>query len=208
MKRTVKSPAINAGSVFNYVIVSLFSVAFLFPLYFFFNNAFKIGKYISTNPFYLTLESFTLDNISDAFHMMDYMQSFKNSSIVLVVSSAIMILFGSMAAYIIVILGGRFLNRLYRFIMALMTIPVYVAMIPLSKLLSRMNLINSYLGISFVYVAFALPFVIFLYVGNMKTIPRELSEASTIDGCNLYQTYFFIYMPLLKTVTGTVIILR
>lgn len=190
------------------MVASLFSAAFLFPLYFFFNNAFKIGKYISTNPFYLTFESFTFSNIIDAFQMMDYLQSFRNSIIVLILSSAVMISLGSMAAYIIVMLGGRFLNGLYRFIMALMTIPVYVAMIPLSKLLSRMHLINSYLGIAFVYVAFALPFVIFLYVGNMKTIPRELSEASTIDGCNIYQNYLLIYLPLLKTVTGTVIILR
>ena len=203
-----KSLVSRRSVVFNYIVMIIFCLAFLFPLYFFFTNAFKIGKYISTNPFYLTVNSFTLDNLKNAFVMMEYLQAFKNSFIVLLISSAIMIIFGSMAAYIIVIVGGRFLNRLYFAVIALMTIPVYVAMIPLSKLLANLGLINSYLGLACVYVAFALPFVIFLYVGNMKTIPVELSEASTIDGCNLYQTYLFIYMPLLKMVTGTVLILR
>lgn len=48
----------------------------------------------------------------------------------------------------------------------------------------------------------------FLYTGYMRSLPKELYEAATIDGCNYFQTYLHIYMPLLKAVTGTVIMLR
>ncbi len=189
-----KGWSVKMAAWVNYLLVSVFCLGFLFPLYFFFTNAFKQAKFISTQPLFLTAESFTLDNIIQAFARMKYLQAFQNSFVVLIVSSVVMIVLGSMAAYAIVAIGGRWLNRLFKVIMAMMTIPVYVAMIPLSKTLAKLHLINSYFGIAFVYIAFALPFVIFLYVGNMQTIPKELSEAATIDGCNLYQTYLLIYM--------------
>ena len=196
------------GRWLNNIVVGFFAILFFIPLYFFFNNVFKIGKYISTNPMILTPESATLDNILGAFKLMRYPESFFNSLIILVLSSLLLIVLGSMAAYIIAIVNNRGLRRLYFFLIALNTLPVYVAMIPLARLLAQLGLISTHIGIVFVYVAFGLPFSIFLYVGNIRALPRELYESATIDGGNMYQIYLFIYMPLLKTVTGTVLILR
>ena len=71
-----------------------------------------------------------------------------------------------------------------------------------------MRLIDNHFGIALVFAGFMLPFIIFLYTGFIKTIPKELEEVSYIDGCSLFRTYLYIYMPLLKTITGTVLILR
>jgi len=196
------------GQTMNTVIVGIFALIFLIPLYFFFNNVFKQAKYISTNPMLLTPQSATFNNIIGAFRLMKYPESFMNSFLILVISAAMLIILGSMAAYIIAVVNNRFMKRLYFFLIALNTIPVYVAMIPLARQLSKFNLINTHMGIVLVYVDFGLPFSIFLYVGNIRALPKELYESATIDGANIYQTYLFIYMPLLKTVTGTVLILR
>jgi raffinose/stachyose/melibiose transport system permease protein len=67
---------------------------------------------------------------------------------------------------------------------------------------------NSYLGTSLVYSGWFLPFVVFLYTGFIRTVPKELEEAGRVDGCGLFRSYISIYIPLLKSITGTVLILR
>ena len=64
------------------------------------------------------------------------------------------------------------------------------------------------MGLAFVYTAWFLPFVIFLYTGFIRTVPRELEEAGRVDGCGLLRSFVSIYIPLLKSITGTVLILR
>jgi raffinose/stachyose/melibiose transport system permease protein len=105
-------------------------------------------------------------------------------------------------------MDNRKMRLLYTAIVALMTIPMQVAMIPLARQLSVFGLIDSRGGIAIVYLAFGLPFAIFLFTGFMRTIPHELAEAATIDGCGMFKTYLLVFMPLLKTVSGTLLILR
>lgn len=207
-KRAKGLTARGKAQLSNNIVVGLFALLFLAPLYFFFINTFKEAKYMSTAPMYLTPEMFTTANIAEAFRLLKYPEAFMNSLFILALSIVLLVVLGSMAAFAIAIIGGKALNRLYFFLIALMTVPVYVAMIPLARQLANLHLINTHLGTSVVYVAFGLPFCVFLYVGNMRALPYDLYEAATIDGCSIYRVYLRIYMPLLKTVTGTIIILR
>jgi raffinose/stachyose/melibiose transport system permease protein len=81
-------------------------------------------------------------------------------------------------------------------------------MVPAVVELKYFGLSNNLLGTSFIYVAVTLPFSVFLYTGYMRSLPKELYEAARIDGCSFFQSYLYVYMPLLKTITGTVIILQ
>jgi raffinose/stachyose/melibiose transport system permease protein len=81
-------------------------------------------------------------------------------------------------------------------------------MVPLIFLLKGFGLINNYLGTALVYSGWFLPFVIFLYTGFIRTVPKELEEAGRVDGCGLFRSFLSIYVPLLKSITGTVLILR
>lgn len=190
------------------VILMFIALFYLLPLWYVVNNAFKQSDSISIHPFTLSLQSATLDNIRRAYEQLHFPEAFKNSLLLLVLSLALLVVLGSLAAYGIVVSGSRLLNKVYLFFVALISVPFQITIVPLVGLLRDLGLINSFLGVAFVYAAMYLPFVIFLYAGFMRTVPKELAESAQIDGSGLLRTYVHIYMPLLKSITGIVMIIR
>ena len=184
------------------------ALLYLLPLWYVFNNSFKENRYISSNPFFITSESFTLDNIKNAFKLLSYPTSLLNSVVTLVLSCVLLIVCGSLASFGITYANSKSLNSMYTFFVALITVPFQIAMVPLVIMLKNIGLNNSFIGVACIYSAMYLPFVIFLYTGFMRGIPNEMMESANIDGCNALKTYFYIYMPLLKTTTGIILILR
>jgi len=80
-------------------------------------------------------------------------------------------------------------------------------MIPLVKVYGSLGLLNSRWLLIYLYFGFGTPLAVFMYHGFIKSIPVELEEAATIDGCTRFETYFKIVFPLLKPVTGTIVVL-
>lgn len=187
------------------VLVMLF---YLLPFWYVINNALKDPYYINIEPFVLRPETFTLNNLVSAFSKMDYLSTFFNSFCVLVLSCLLFILLGSMTAYGIYIGANRAFNGLYVLFVALISLPFQAAMVPLVTLLKRLHLSDSFLGLALIYASMFMPFIVFLYTGFIRTIPRELMESARIDGCGYFQAYARVYMPLLKTITGIVLVLR
>ena len=188
--------------------ISFLLLAYILPLYYVVNNAFKDSTFISRQPFHITPESFSTDNLVDAFNRMDYLNSLSNSAIVLVMTMVILVISGSLAGFGITYAKNKTLNTVYLTYIALISMPLQIAMIPLMVLMRDLNLGNTHLGMALIYTAIYMPFVVFLYTGFMRSIPRDLIEAAKIDGCSPVGIYIKIYMPLLTTITGMVIILR
>lgn len=191
-----------------YLVLILFCVGILIPLYYVFINAFKTEISINLQPMVFRTEFFTTVNLSNAWRSLKYPLAFMNSVILVVLSCSIMIVAGSLAGFAIAIVNNKWLKILYTTLIMLMSIPFQVVMIPLVQILSALNLMNSFFGTSMVFASLALPFTVFLYTGFMRSLPRELCEAAIMDGCGMWKTYLHIYMPLVKTVTGTIIIIR
>lgn len=178
------------------------------PIYYVLVNAFKEKNFILTSPVSLPLSTFTVANIVSAFKSLKYTEAFINSLINVLISCTMMIIIGSMAGFSISVVKSKELKIMYVVTILVITIPFQVVMIPLVILLKNINLLNNYFGTSLIYVALSLPLVIFLYTGFMRSLPKELGEAAIVDGCGFARTYLSIYMPLMKTVTGTILILR
>lgn len=189
-------------------IMLIITLILVVPLWYVVNNAFKQERFIYINPLILTPESFSLEGIFTAFRIMKYPLRFFNSLAILLVSCIIIVSVGSMAAYGIAMAKNKYMKRIYNFIVILITLPIQLAMVPLIFMMKDMHLINTHLGTALVYSGWFLPFVIFLYTGFIRKIPKELEEAARVDGCGLLRSFISIYMPLLKTITGTVLILR
>jgi raffinose/stachyose/melibiose transport system permease protein len=191
-----------------HIFLSFVCLLILIPLYYVFLNAFKIADYITLKPMVFNPAYVTFDNIKSAWKTMKFPIALKNSVILVTLSCGIMIVAGSLAGYAIAIVNSRFLRNMYISLIMLISVPFQVIMIPLVQILNQFRLMNSYLGTSLVFVALALPFTVFLYTGFMRSLPRELCEAAIVDGCDMTMTYIYIYMPLMKTVTGTILIIR
>jgi raffinose/stachyose/melibiose transport system permease protein len=188
--------------------MTLIVLLLIIPLWYVLNNAFKVEKEILRRPLVLLPSAMTLDSIIRSFKAMKYPLVFMNSMIVFALSCAFLIAFGSLAAFGIAMARSRLLNAVYLLLVAMITLPFQLAMVPLIFLLKGLRLMNSYLGTSLVYSGWFLPFVVFLYTGFIRTVPKELEEAGRVDGCGLFRSYRSIYIPLLKSITGTVLILR
>ena len=117
-----------------------------------------------------------------------------------VVGSALVIvmLLGSMCAYVL----ARFQfpgNRLiYWMMLACLTFPIFLAIVPLFKLMQNFHLLNRQPGLVVVYVAFALPFTVFFLYPFFRRLPDEIAEAAAVDGAGEWRTFFQVMLPMAK----------
>lgn len=190
------------------IVLIIYTIFAAFPLLLSIVNAFRSRNAIMNKPLEIFAEPFQLSSIAEAFERLQYPQAFLNNVIVLTISLVIMVVLGSLMGFAVAMVNSKALNVSYLVAVLVITIPFQAIMIPIVRILQMVGLYDTYLGLSLVFVATALPVVVFLYTGFMKSLPRELCEAAIVDGCGIWRTYLSIYMPLLKTVTGTVIIIR
>ena len=189
-------------------ILIVFAILVLIPVWYYLNNAFKEEQFIYQSPMLITPSQFTLQNVVRAYKLLKYPRSLLNSLIFVSMSCSILVVTSSLGAYAIALVNSKLLNSIYLAFVLMITLPFGLAMIPLVSLLRDLNMLNTYLGTSMIYVATGIPFAIFLYTGYIRTIPKDFEEAARIDGSGMFRTYLSIYFPLLKTITVTLLILR
>jgi raffinose/stachyose/melibiose transport system permease protein len=191
-----------------HIVLVIVAAIILMPLYYVFVNAFKTDLGINLAPMGFRVEYFTLENLGNVWRLLSFPKALLNSVILVVISCGIIIISGALAGFAIAIVNNRLLRTIYITLVLLISVPFQVILISVVQILSTLKLMNNYFGTSFVFAAVNMPFAVFLYTGFMRAIPRELCEAAIVDGCGMGKTFLFVYMPLMKVVTTTVLILR
>ena len=148
------------------------------------------------------------ENFAKSWAIMNYERVFLNTFVITALSLAGIIVLSGLAAYIISWSKRvRFYNFIYIFFLCGIMIPFYTALVPLVKLMSDTHMINSLPGIILYYCGRNMPMAVFLYVGFVRGVPREVLESGKIDGANLWQLYWKILFPILKPITTTILVL-
>lgn len=129
-----------------------------------------------------------------------------NSVFVTAMTIAITSLVSSMAAYAIERLKWKLSKTMLVLLLLGLMIPLHAALLPLFMFFSKIRLLNSYWCLIIPYVGFAMPMAMYVLVGFLKGIPREMEESSLLDGCSIYGTFFRIIVPMLKPAIATVAI--
>ena len=194
------------------VFAWLLLILYMTPFYLMFINSFKTRREIFANTTGLP-DVWNYKNYIDAANKMDLISSFANSMIITVGSVILILLFSSMAAWLLVRDKTRKSKILFYVFTAGMIVPFQAVMIPLVKWMAKIelgpiNMLGTRYGLIFMYIGFGVSMSIFLYHGFIKGIPQEVEEAATIDGCTKWQTYSKIVLPLLKPTTVTVAVLN
>ncbi|MFS0560476.1 carbohydrate ABC transporter permease [Terribacillus sp. 179-K 1B1 HS] len=154
-------------------------------------------------PDYFSLENFTL-----AWEEANLSTAFMNTFIITIAAAAMLIIFGSLAAYALARRQTKLNKYVYMLFVAVMVIPPLTALVPLYQLVVDAGLMNTRLVAILNNVAAFLPLTIFLYAGFIRsTIPKELEEAARMDGASTIGVFFRVVFPLLKPITATVLIL-
>lgn len=131
---------------------------------------------------------------------------FLNSVIVLLVSLVILLALSAAASYPLSRFRFRFSGILFAVIVACMSIPIHITLIPVFKMTTNIGLYDTIWALIGPYVAFGLPISVFILMGFMKEIPREMEEAAMIDGCSKIQIFFRIMLPMCKPGLATLAI--
>ena len=194
---------IKISTIFSELILLLATIICWVPLYYFIIGAFKTRTNIVKFPLVITPKMFTFSNFPSALKLMHFFQALGNTGIITVVAMFFVIIFASLAGFVISRVKRKFFTVYYSVLVALMVVPFIGCLIPLIVLSTSMNLTNTLLGCIFIQIAWNLPFATFLYVGFMQTLPKELEEAAYIDGCSMFQVYLRIFLPLLTPCTAT-----
>jgi raffinose/stachyose/melibiose transport system permease protein len=123
---------------------------------------------------------------------------FVNSLVITVATVIIVVIVSSLFAFAVAILKLRGSLVLYGTLLTTLMVPIASLVLPLAILLQSFGWINHYLGLIVPYAALGVPFAIVVLKAFMEDTPRELYEAARVDGCNAWQTYLFVTLPLVR----------
>ena len=182
------------------------ALLFVSPVFILVNSSFKSLQDIYINVLALP-KQLSFQNYIKAFKEMDYVKAFMNSFAITCISTALIILISSMAAWVLVRYKTRTSKILFLMFAAVQLIPFQCVMLPLVDIMSKLHLMNRP-GLVFMYMGFGCAMSIILFHGFIKNIPIELEEAAIIDGCNMVQTFINIVLPLLKGIIATVAVIN
>lgn len=184
------------------VFLFLCSLVYVIPIWMVLVNSFKAPADANAMSIALPSDStLHLSNYLAVFAQGGIGKAFFNGLLEASVSTVIVILASSSCAFIIARLRRKISNIVYYLFIAGLIVPA--AYIPTYLVLDTMHLLNTYTGIILIFSTYGLPMAVFLYVGFIKTIPKELDEAAIMDGCGSFRLFAQIIFPLLKPVTAT-----
>lgn len=183
------------------VIFSVISIFYVMPVLLVLINSFKSNNAINMETFSLpNAESFVgADNYIKGMTFGNYpfLMSVLYSFIITVTSTALILLCTSMAAWYIERVGGIIGKSVYYLCVFSMVVPFQMVMYTLSRTADTLNL-NTPFTIPIIYLGFGAGLAIFMFSGFIKSIPSEIEEAASIDGCGPVKTFFLVVLPMLK----------
>ncbi|WP_172294531.1 carbohydrate ABC transporter permease [Pseudoruegeria sp. HB172150] len=195
------------GSFLLEIVMIAVAAVFAFPIYILIVLAFKSEENWREAPLSVPLDPY-LGNFSAGWSQAYLGDAIFSSALVVICSLLVLVAIGAPAAYFVARCKPRLGYGLYVFFLAGMILPFQLALIPLYQTMRDIQLLGSPASLVLFYAGLQMPFTIFLYAGFIRTIPRAYEEAAKIDGAGELLTFVAVVMPLLRPITGTVLILN
>ena len=183
------------------IVLAVICVIYVLPVLTVVLNSFKQNTFVKTETFALpTEESYAgFDNFIKGMTFGNYpfWKSAVYSVVITVLSTTLILLFTSMAAWYITRVNSLFCKAVYFLCVFSMVVPFQMVMFTLSKTADSLRL-NTPWTIPVVYLGFGAGLAIFMFCGFVKSIPLEIEESAAIDGCGPVRTFFSIVFPMLR----------
>ena len=187
-----------------YLTLILIALSMLYPFFVMVNLSFTGNSEIFSEAGKIFYTHLTLDNYKNVFTELPLATYFFNSLIVALLTTIGQVMFASLAGYAFARVNFKFRNALFLLILVTMLVPPQVNIIPLFFLMREFNLIDTYQAL--ILPALFGGFGIFLMRQYFLGFPKDLEESAKIDGCNLFQTFFFFLLPLALPTVATLAI--
>ena len=193
------------------VVLAFICILYILPVLAVVVNSFKLNTYVKTETFALpTAESFAgwanyIKGVT--FGNYPFWKSAFYSLFITLVSTALILLCTSMAAWYIARVDSKLCRGVYYLCVFSMVVPFQMVMFTLSKLADMLKL-NTPWGLCFVYLGFGAGLAVFIFTGVVKGIPESLEESAMIDGASVPRIFFQIVVPIMKPSIVSVAILQ
>ncbi|MEU8244032.1 carbohydrate ABC transporter permease [Actinoplanes missouriensis] len=188
--------------------IVLFAIVFLVPFAFILLTAAKTQQESALLHFSWPSEWAIAQNFQEVIQARDYLLiiAFINSTILTVVSVAVVVILAAMAAFVLQRRKGRWTSGINLVILSGLVIPP--AVVPTIWVLQRTGLFKTMPGLILVEIAYAMAFCVLLFQAFIASVPRELDEAATIDGAGPVSLFFRVVFPLLRPIIVTVVVVQ
>ncbi len=188
-----------------FILFFALAVVELFPFLWMFMSGFKSSQEMFMQPYALP-SVWIFQNYATAWRS-GIAKYLINSTLVTALSTTLSLFIGALAAYPLARFRFRGNRAVLMLILSGLMLSPVVSLIPLYKVLSAIKLYNTYFAMIIPYIAFRIPFTVFLLWSNFITIPREIEEAAVVDGCSTFRIFYRIIVPLSKPMLATAALL-
>nr|WP_314260432.1 carbohydrate ABC transporter permease [uncultured Devosia sp.] len=141
--------------------------------------------------------TFLFDNIAAFFTQIDVLRVFWNSILIAGVGTVLTLIISSLAGYAFEVFRSRFRERIFAFLLLLLSIPFAALMVPLFVMISQAKLVNTAAAV--ILPGIASIFIIFYFRQATKAFPKELRDAAKIDGLKEWQIFLYVYLPVMRS---------
>ena len=193
-----------ASNIGVYVVLGLWALLCLFPVYWMFTFSLKDNAEIFGANVIGLPQVYQWNNYVRAWNLVDMVNYFRNSFLIAVIAIALTLIAACMATYALTRLAWKGRKRMNKFFMLGLTIPIHAAIYPLYLILSKIHWLDSLQALFIPYAAFSLSMGILICTGFMGDIPYDLDEAAFLDGCGVWGIFFRVIVPLMMPAVATV----
>ena len=212
MNKKTRKP-ISVGMVVVYAVLIFWALTTIYPIFWIVINSFKAKNEILANSFALPLgDLFTTANYRTAFDRLNIFSAYRNSLLISCTVALVVVFLAGLASFALVRYNFKLKKFINSLVIAGMMFPVFSTIIPVFRMLNTMHIANtnnlwlSLLSVALPQIAGNLSFAIVVLSGYIKALPIELEEAAYMEGCNAFQIFFKVIMPLTKPSFATVAI--
>lgn len=195
------------GKILTNVLLIIYSLICIYPVAFLLLNSIREKLDYIRSPLGFP-QTFTLQNIISVITKDRFLVYFGNSLLLTIVSTVSAIIIACLASFAFARFKFKGKQGIFNMIISLMAIPPILCVTPLFVLFVKIGLINNYFAVILIYVAFILPFSILFITNFFRTIPEEMIEAASIDGCSDMRILFKIFLPLSKAPVMTMLVVN
>jgi multiple sugar transport system permease protein len=189
-----------------YFILFIFLLWTIIPILLMVSTSFKKEMDIFSIPFVFSFKP-TLQNYVKAFQTGEFSRYFLNSTIISICSAGLSVILGALAAYGIVSFDLKYARIVSNVFILGKLVPSITILIPFFIILAELGLLGTYAGPILAHVALNLPFVVWLFMGFIKDIPKEIEAAALIDGASRMKSFWLIIFPLLTPALASATVL-
>ena len=196
-----RKPVMSAGdrsfATIAHLALAVWAVLVVGPMLWTLLTSFKTTNEIFASPFSLP-DRVQWVNYANAWTTAGIGRYFRNTVIVVASALFLVMLLGAMCSYVLARFSFFGRRAIYYLMLAGLTFPIFLAIVPLFFVLRGFGLSNTLPGLIITYVAFALPFTVFFLYAFFRALPQEISEAAAIDGAGEWRTFFSIMLPMAR----------